>query len=97
MAEVHDILLDEDDLLIDGGDFVMGESTRQHQRALILDNKGEYKQHSTVGVGAFRYLNDEDPERLMQAITDAFLGDGMENVAVKRNKNTGEVEANGNY
>jgi hypothetical protein len=68
----------EDLLISSGGDFVMAENTAWHQRDLILNNKGEYKENPTIGVGAFDYLDDENIQDLIRAITVAFTVDGMQ-------------------
>lgn len=77
--EVKDILVDEDfDLIIKDGDFVVGESTQQHQRFLLLLNKGESKQSPTIGVGLRNFiLDDGDGDELESIITSEFENDGM--------------------
>ena len=64
------------------GDFTMVESTAWHQQELILNNKGEFKENPTICVGAFDYLNDENPQDLVRAIAVAFTQDGMDVVGV---------------
>ncbi|NDD53197.1 oxidase [bacterium] len=83
MKQVYDIMTDEDnDLQIAGGDWVVDESTAQHQKALIVDSKGDWKQQPTVGVGAFRFLNDEGSGGLLQEVSMQFIKDGMTIVGV---------------
>lgn len=78
MRFVHDILLDEDgDLLIKNGDLAIGESTQQHERLLLLCQKGELKLHPLVGVGIRDYLNDENPQNLKTEIRRQFKADGL--------------------
>lgn len=73
-----DILLNEDfDLQIKDGDFVVGESTAQHQKILILSDKGEYKEIPMRGVGSRRFLEDDTPEHLAREIREEFSTDGM--------------------
>lgn len=73
-----DFLLDDNlDLLIADGDFVIGESTAQHQKLLILADKGEFKDVPMRGVGARRYLEDHTPENLAREIRQEFAADGM--------------------
>lgn len=74
-----DFLLDDDlDLLIsDDGDFVVGESTAQHQKILILADKTEFKDVPMRGVGARRYLEDSEPSNLAREIRTEFVADGM--------------------
>ncbi len=77
--DVFDYIQTEDgDLLIRDGDFVVNESTKQHQRDLLIANKGEYKQHPTVGVGLNNYLLDEMEENEFKVmVTTEFENDGM--------------------
>lgn len=79
MADVKDILSDENgDLLIKDGDIVIGESTKQHQKALLLAAKGSYKQFPEVGVDLRKYLLGElDLESLATAIGEEMEADGM--------------------
>ena len=73
-----DYLRDNDgDLLVVNGDFVRGESTAEHQRSLLLDNKGEYKQNPTACVGVLNYI-DDDTNALPREIVKEFMADGME-------------------
>ncbi|WP_163401405.1 hypothetical protein [Flavobacterium fluviatile] len=73
-----DFLLDDDlDLLVTDGDLVVGESTAQHQKMLILIDKGEFKDVPMRGVGAQRYLEDDSPENLAREIRLEFVADGM--------------------
>jgi hypothetical protein len=65
-------------LLIRNGDFVITESTGEHQTQLILNNKGDFKQSPTVCVGANTYIDDEGPANIIRAITQQFMQDGME-------------------
>jgi len=74
----QDILLSETlDLKIENGDFFVGESTFQHQQALILAEKGEYKQYPKAGVASKRYLENADPSDYARAIRQEFISDGM--------------------
>ena len=59
------------------GDFVIGESTAQHQNDLLMSEEGAYKQAPTIGVGLLGYLEDDGPENLMRKIRHEFHGDGM--------------------
>ncbi len=94
---VYDIKVDAgNDLAIVGGDFVVFESTAQHQTAIILETTGEYKENPPVGVGAFNYFDDEDTDSLIQAISQQFTLDGMMVDFVKMNKNK-SIDTNANY
>lgn len=73
-----DLMLDENmDLLIENGDFVIGESTLQHQMTLLLADKNDFKQHPDVGVGIESYLDDESPADMHREVRLQFSRDGM--------------------
>ena len=75
---VQDYLLDTSyDLSIDGGDFVIGESTSQHQQILLLSEKGEIRQYPRTGIGLNSFLNDESGSDLYAEIQKQFEADGM--------------------
>lgn len=86
-----DILLnDTGDLKFQNNDVVMGESTEQHQRLLLLAHKGDYKESPTVGVNATLFLKDEDNGGLLASIKSEFEKDGMKvnNIAITGEKLT---------
>lgn len=73
-----DLLLDSNsDILIADGDFVIGDSTKQNQRALLIANKSEFKQHPKTGVGINGYLLDENEQDMLREIRSQFESDGM--------------------
>ncbi len=79
-----DIGLDEnEDIIITPDDLAAVESTAQHQRQLIMNNKGDFKQTPTTCVGAFEYLDDENFRELIRAISIEFSKDGMDVVSVQ--------------
>lgn len=65
------------DLLIENGDLLMGESTKQHQELLVLIAKGELREFPTRGVGIRWWLLDEQPGDLNSEIKREFERDGM--------------------
>ena len=65
------------DLQIANGDFVKGDSTLQNQNALMYSAPGEYKQFPTSGIGAVKYLKDNDFANLLRQIRLQFAQDGM--------------------
>ena len=91
-----DILLDENlDLLIVDGDFVVGESTAQHQKILMLADKGEFKESPMRGVGALRFLEEARPDNLLREIRQEFTIDGMLIEGIKIDSLSGiQIEAN---
>lgn len=80
MTDVQDILLDKDtgDLLIRDGDLVIGSSTQQHERLLLLLAPGGLKLHPTVGVDVNSYLlDDSNADEITRVIQREFEKDGM--------------------
>lgn len=95
--EMMDIgLNEEEDLYLAGGDIVVEESTAQHQKQLLLNNKGDYKENPTICAGAFTYLNDEHYQGLIRAVNIEFSRDGMEVASVQLRKD-GTIESNSVY
>lgn len=75
---MRDLLLKTDqELDIQNGDFVVGDSTLQHQNLLLMTNKGEWKESPVVGVGILGFLKDEDESGLLTEIKRQFEKDGM--------------------
>jgi len=73
----NDIKLDSGfDLDIEGGDFVMDESTAQAQMMLLLNGDGDFKQNPTACVDAFKF-KDDDEDNLEGEIVTKFAADGM--------------------
>ncbi|OQP45897.1 hypothetical protein A4H97_32160 [Niastella yeongjuensis] len=76
-----DILLDpaSNDLLLDAaGNVKIGNSDEQHQALLLLFDKGSLKENPDAGVGAFKYIEAEQPEELLREVRMQFTMDGME-------------------
>lgn len=94
---VQDYLLDTDfDLRIEAGDFVVGESTTQHQDLLMLLEKGELRQYPKTGVGVRTYLNDDSLGDIYQEIQRQFENDGMTVSKLVINSD-GKIELVANY
>ncbi len=74
-----DYIVDENfDLVIENGDFKKGDATLQHQKMLLLSQKGNFKQSPTVGVGIRDFINeDTDADTLQSVIQEEFEKDGM--------------------
>ncbi len=68
---------EEGDIDLTRGDIFYAESTRQHQKDLLLADKGHYKEFPDMGVGAHNFLNDNGPENLYRSIRREFTKDGM--------------------
>lgn len=68
---------DNGDIDLSTGDMLYVEATQQHQKDLLLADKGHYKEAPEAGIGALNYLNDTEPENLYRAIRKEFTRDGM--------------------
>ncbi len=80
MTIVKDILIEEvaGDVIAVEGDFVIGDSTRQHQVHLMLACEGEFKQNETTGIGAINFIDDEGPANFTRKTRQQFTLDGMD-------------------
>lgn len=89
------ILLDDNlELLIVNKSLLIGDTTYQNQKILILSDKGELKDTPMRGVGAKRYLEDHTPDALAREIRQEFVIDGMQVDGIKiATSGTIEVEA----
>lgn len=75
---MNDFKLNTDlELEIANGDFMIGDSTSEHQELLIHSSKGDWKENPTVGVGAAMFLKDDDTLGLPGEIKKEFERDGM--------------------
>lgn len=75
---MQDILLDSNyDILTEDGDFLIGESTVQHQQLLLVCNKGDFKENPAICVGVARWLKDDDKMGVLGEIKKEFEKDGM--------------------
>jgi hypothetical protein len=73
-----DILLDENfDLLIQDGDFVIGDCLNQQINCLLQAVPGSYKQHPTIGVDIDSFILDSNSDELNRAIREQFKKDRL--------------------
>lgn len=76
---MQDILLDENfEVKLKDGDIAIGISDTQQKELLLICNKGSFKENPAVCVGAWGYLEAEDPAALIAEVKTQFKGDGME-------------------
>ena len=74
---MKDIIIGADlDLVVQNGDFVIGNSTEQNKALILAAHQGEFRQNTVVGVGIRSYLNDDSGSPL-SAIQLQFELDGM--------------------
>lgn len=91
------ILLDDNlDVLITNKSLLVGDSTSQNQKILILSDKGEIKSNPMRGVGVRRFLEAETPDDLAREIRVEFIADGM-NVNKIRIDLENKIEVDANY
>ena len=70
-----DVKLDASGKIISGS--CIGETTYQNQKILILANKGDLKMNPTRGVGAIRFIEENNQNDLAREIRTEFIADGM--------------------
>ena len=76
---MQDFLLDEDgDLLIQNGDFVVGNSDNQNVEDIISSFAGEWKELPFVGVGLIQYLKSQDGQKATNIIKTQLQADGFD-------------------
>jgi hypothetical protein len=79
MAANLDILLNNNDLVFENGDFVIGESDQQHIADTINAFPGWWKEDPADGVGIFQYLNSGGQEQaIARSIKINLQSDGYQ-------------------
>jgi hypothetical protein len=74
--KVQDIKIDNDDLLIKGGDFAVGDSDPTHIEHILISNRGYWFESPLLGVGIIDELNgSKSPQRLKQTISRQLVLD----------------------
>ena len=91
------ILLDDNsNLLISNKSMVIGDTTGQNQKNLILTEKTELKFTPMRGVGSRRFLEDHTPDNLAREIRQEFSIDGMTVKSLKIDTN-GIINVDASY
>ncbi|MEO0075648.1 MAG: oxidase [candidate division WOR-3 bacterium] len=86
-----DLLLDENnDLKIENGDFVIGQSDQQHIELILRSAPGHWKQHPLIGADLTKMLNAPLSLYEKQQIKVALQADGYKVNNITFNDN-GEV------
>lgn len=80
------------DINFSGDDLAYSESTGQHQKDILVSDKGHYKETPELGVAVLDYVNDTEPENLYRAIRKEFTRDGMKVTKVSMNNTIAEYE-----
>lgn len=82
-----DIILEDFDLKIRNGDFVVDYSDQQHVDHLLISRQGEYRQSPFLGIGIQDQINapmsEKQRQELEKKIKLHIESDGGSNVSVK--------------
>jgi hypothetical protein len=86
----QDILIDETgDLVIENGDFKVGNSDMQHMTLLVSTFLGAWKQYPLRGVGALNFSASSGKSKVLaRTIKDQATSDGFINVQVGLSANS---------
>lgn len=90
---MKDYLQDEsNDLVLENGDFKLTESSKQHQKDLLISRKCDYKL-PLVGVDVYSALLDDEQENLIGIIRKEFVKDGMNVNSISYDNGTLKIDA----
>lgn len=86
--KVYDLKVDNDNnLVIENGDFVVGDSTNEHAYAILGSNKGDFRNNIAIGADLNLELNakmdDNFKLRLNNRAKDALEIDGYDTYKAK--------------
>ncbi|KOY85031.1 hypothetical protein AD998_01715 [bacterium 336/3] len=94
---MNDLILDKDgDILIENGDFKVGDATLQHQKLIIYSSPGHWKFAPTTGVGIEKYYLNENFAKLISEVRKQMVIDGMKVESVSLS-NTGNILVKADY
>jgi hypothetical protein len=97
----RDILFSDTDgtLLYANGDFAVGKSDEQHFQAIIVSEKGHFKNAPYIGVGIRKYVNAPSSQReiLEREIALQLKSDGVIDAVAKSDNAMNNIEVRGNY
>lgn len=75
---MQDFILDDSgDLAFENGDLAIGRSDEQHQKHILIANKGEYKQYPELGVSIAEMLNNDTYSAVLIEAKKNLEYDGM--------------------
>jgi hypothetical protein len=83
-------------LQLQNGSLVIGDTTYQNQKLLLLAEKGEFKFRPMRGVGAKRFIETSKGDELAREIRTEFITDGMTVNSIKIDS-PGELIVDANY
>lgn len=81
---MRDVLLDDDnDMVVVGGDMVVGDITQQMIKHVVMATPGEYKEYPMLGVGMIMQINGNRNQFVLNNIKEqlAAVGIAAKNVA----------------
>ena len=81
------------DIYLSDTDFLLIDSTRQHQRDIIITRAGSMKHAPSKGVGAEDYVNDESPEAFLRKTRQEIAADGQKVKSVQMVEGYIEIKA----
>lgn len=84
----------EGDIDLSLEDLSYTNSDEQHQKDILLSDKGYYKESPTTGVGMVNFMNDSDPENMLRTIRKEFAKDGMKINKIKIKEGNLQTDAN---
>ena len=90
---MKDVMLQDGDLVFKDHDFMIIESTIQHQQLLLVTYPGEWKRNPLVGVGLPDWLNDERSGNLITEVRRQFKNDGMEVASISYENGKLQIDA----
>ena len=75
-----DFETEDGELIFKNGDFSFFESNKEHCNAILVSNKGEWKQYPKLGVNLYNYINSPSNlnNQLKVEIKDQFIIDGFD-------------------
>lgn len=75
---MKDIILNSNyDISIELGDFVVEDSSIQHQALLLLCDKNDYKENPDSCIGSRRFAENHNSEAYAREISQQFSADGL--------------------
>ncbi|WP_460485639.1 oxidase [Capnocytophaga sp. HP1101] len=74
---MKDLLLIKNDLHLAEGDFQVGSSEPQQQKAILTAEKGQWKEHPEVGVGIAQMLADDLYTEMLIEVKKQLEYDGI--------------------
>ena len=94
MAKQNDILLDEEgDLLIQNGDFAIGDNEFFHIKTIVEAAKGWWKQYPYLGSNIIASINGEINQAKIQEIRLNLESDGFKVKKIKVEDGSINIEA----